>query len=78
MLKLTTSVDLKHELSKNREVIFKNNIMKNTKKGYKEILKVLNKYRNDIVFDVADLERKAKHHLFGIELVENINRRFGR
>lgn len=44
--------------------------MKNAKEVYREILNVLNKYKNDIVFDVADLEIKAKHHLFGIELVE--------
>jgi hypothetical protein len=44
--------------------------MENTKKAYKEILKALNKYKKDIVFDVADLEHKAKNHLFGVELVE--------
>ena len=44
--------------------------MEKTKKGYEEILKVLNKYKDEIVFDVDDLKRKAKHHLFGIELVE--------
>ena len=41
-----------------------------TEKAYKEILKALNKYKSEIVFDVDDLERKAKHHLFGVELVE--------
>lgn len=30
-------------------------------KAYKEILKVLNRYRSEIAFDVDDLERKAKH-----------------
>jgi len=44
--------------------------MENTKKAYKEILKALNKYKDDIVFDVSDLESKAKNHLFGVELVE--------
>jgi hypothetical protein len=41
-----------------------------TEKAYKEILKVLNKYKTEIVFDVDDLENKAKHHLFGVKLVE--------
>lgn len=44
--------------------------MELTKKAYKEILKTLNKYKSEIIFEVDDLERKAKHHLFGIELVE--------
>ena len=44
--------------------------MNPTEKAYKEILKVLNKYKSEIVFDVDDLETKAKHHLFGVELVE--------
>lgn len=44
--------------------------MNTTKKAYKEILKALNKYKSEIVFDVDDLERKAKQHLFGIDLVE--------
>jgi len=44
--------------------------MELTKKAYKEILKVLNKYKNEIVFDIDNLETKAKHHLFGVELVE--------
>jgi len=39
-------------------------------KAYKEILEVLNKHKDVIVFDVEDLEIKAKHHLFGVELVE--------
>lgn len=41
-----------------------------TEKAYKEILEVLNKYKSEIVFDVNSLEREAKQHLFGIELVE--------
>lgn len=44
--------------------------MNTAEKAYKEILKALNKYKSEIVFDVDDLERKAKHHLFGIDLVE--------
>ena len=44
--------------------------MNTTEKAYKEILKVLNKYKSDIAFDVDSLEIKAKHHLFGVELVE--------
>jgi len=44
--------------------------MSTTEKAYKEILKVLNKYKSEIVFDIDDLETKAKHHLFGVELVE--------
>ena len=44
--------------------------MENTKKAYKEILKAVSKYKEDIVFDISDLERKAKNHLFGVELVE--------
>lgn len=44
--------------------------MENTKKAYKEILKLLNKYKEYIVFDVSTLENKANNHLFGIDLVE--------
>jgi hypothetical protein len=44
--------------------------MNTTEKAYREILKVLNKYKTEIVFDVDDLENKAKHHLFGVKLVE--------
>lgn len=44
--------------------------MNTIEKAYKEIMKTLNKYKSEIVFDVDDLERKAKHHLFGVELVE--------
>ena len=35
--------------------------MENTKKAYKEILKAVSKYKEDIVFDISDLERKAKN-----------------
>ena len=44
--------------------------MEATKKAYKEILKVLHKYKDKIVFDVEQLEDQAKTHLFGVELVE--------
>lgn len=44
--------------------------MNTTEKAYKEILKALNKYKSEIVFDVDSLERQAKQHLFGLELVE--------
>ena len=44
--------------------------MNTAEKAYKEILKVLTKYRAEIVFDVASLETQARHHLFGIKLVE--------
>ncbi len=44
--------------------------MSTTEKAYKEILKALNKYKSEIVFDVDSLERQAKNHLFGVELVE--------
>ena len=41
-----------------------------TEKAYKEILKVLKKHKDTIVFDVDSLEEQAKHHLFGVELVD--------
>jgi hypothetical protein len=44
--------------------------MNTTQKAYKEILKLLDKYKSDIVFDVDDLKWKAEVHLFGVELVE--------
>lgn len=50
--------------------VTRRNKMNTTEKAYKEILKVINKYKSEIVFDVDDLERKAKQHLFGVELVE--------
>lgn len=40
------------------------------KKAYSEILKTLKKYKDVCVFDIDDLERKSKFHLFGIELKE--------
>lgn len=44
--------------------------MKKVKKAYDEILQVLNKYRDICVFNVAELESKAKLHLYGLELKE--------
>lgn len=44
--------------------------MEKVKKAYDEILKVLHNNREICVFDVNDLERKAKIHLFGLELKE--------
>lgn len=45
--------------------------MENTaREAYKEILGAIKKHRDICVFDVEDLERKAKHHLFGLELKE--------
>jgi len=44
--------------------------MEKVKKAYDEILKVLHKNRELCIFDVSDLERKAKIHLFGLKLKE--------
>lgn len=44
--------------------------MEKVKKVYDEILKALHKHKEICVFDVSDLERKAKMHLFGLELKE--------
>jgi len=48
-----------------------------TEKAYSEIFKVLKKHKDICNIDIDDLERKAKYHLFGIELKEkyglNIN-----
>src|SRR3990167_358806 len=41
-----------------------------TKKMYAEIMKTLNKYKSTCVFDIEELERKAKVHIYGIELKE--------
>ena len=46
------------------------NKINTTEKAYKEIFKVLNKYKSEIVFDVDNLESNAKLHLFGVTLVE--------
>jgi len=40
------------------------------KEAYKEILEVVNKYKDICVYDVSDMDSKAKKHLFGIELNE--------
>lgn len=39
-------------------------------KAYTEILKLLKKHKDLLVFDVDDLERISKYHLFGIKLKE--------
>ena len=44
--------------------------MEKVKKAYDEIFKALHKHREICVFDISDLERKAKTHLFGLELKE--------
>jgi len=44
--------------------------MELTKKVYKEIIDILNKYKDIIVYDVSELEILSKYHLFGIELKE--------
>lgn len=44
--------------------------MKATKKAYDEILKVLHKHRELCLYDIEEFERKAKVHLFGLELKE--------
>jgi len=38
------------------------------KTTYATILKLLKKHKNDIVFNVDDLQRQAENHLFGLEL----------
>lgn len=39
-------------------------------KAYSEILKTLRKYKDVCVFDIDELDRKAKCHLFGLKLKE--------
>ena len=39
-------------------------------KIYDEIFKLLNKYKDQIIFDIEDLQRKALNHLYGLELKE--------
>ena len=41
-----------------------------TKKIYKEILDVINKYKDFIKFDIRELERIKQKHLFQLELLE--------
>ena len=38
------------------------------KKIYDEIFELLGKHKNDVVFDVDELERQSKLHLYGLEL----------
>lgn len=42
--------------------------MKNTETAYEEILSILKKHKDVIVFDVEGLERKANIHLWGLKL----------
>jgi len=42
--------------------------MKEQQKAYKEILKLLNKHKDILNFDVPHLERQAAYHLLGLEL----------
>jgi hypothetical protein len=44
--------------------------MEKTQKAYNEIIEVLNKHRDLCVYDISDLESKAKKHIFGLRLVE--------
>lgn len=44
--------------------------MEATKKAYDEVLTVLHKHRELCLYDIAELERKAKVHLFGLKLKE--------
>lgn len=41
-----------------------------TESAYKEILDVLNKHKDVVAYDYAELETKSKHHLFGLDLKE--------
>ena len=41
-----------------------------TKNAYKEIMTVLNKYKDIIIFNIPDLKREADIHLYGLELKE--------
>lgn len=44
--------------------------MEKEKKAYNEILNAIRKNKDLLVFDLSDLEYKAKAHLFGLELKE--------
>jgi hypothetical protein len=44
--------------------------MKIAKEAYSEILKTLKKYKDICIFDIDNLERQSKYHLFGLELKE--------
>jgi hypothetical protein len=41
-----------------------------TKKAYEEILGLINKYKDIVLFSYGDLERRSKQHLFGLKLQE--------
>jgi hypothetical protein len=41
-----------------------------TEKAYKQILKLINKHKDLITFDIEQLEKKAKDHLFFLQLKE--------
>lgn len=45
-------------------------VLEETKKMYSEIMGVLKKYKGVCVFDVDELERKSKIHIYGAELKE--------
>lgn len=45
------------------------NNLKEAQKAYSEVLDLLRKYKDILVFNVDTLEEKAKNHLFGLELV---------
>lgn len=40
------------------------------KNAYNEVFKVLNKYKDILIFDINDLQTKSKLHLLGLELKE--------
>lgn len=44
--------------------------MEKQEKAYNEILKLLKKHKDILVFDADELERKAKVHLYGLKLKE--------
>jgi hypothetical protein len=45
--------------------------LEESKKAYKKIFGLIKKYKDVCAFNVEDLERKSKIHLFGIELRES-------
>ena len=44
--------------------------MKKEQQVYKEILDLVEKYKDIIVFDHRDLKNKSDYHLFGLKLKE--------
>src|SRR5690606_35899224 len=44
--------------------------MKTIVEAYNEILRMLNKHKDLCLYDIDELERTAKKHLFGLELKE--------